>query len=289
MKRFQGRCAADSLSVMQCHGLQSDLQTWIDSSQQQATVLWRLGMYGEVHVDRDVLKMAPNIQDLLMNRSLWKLLLAYFPTGRFKDRYLADIVHRLLEHSKKINHTKMEDPMLVTWLCKSVHNSMSHIRSLAIYTDRFSYRINKLSSEEQKKREQLQELLDLVASEEIKAARAKRLTSEPNGADVHEPSPSESSRRTSMASPTSVLRPHVPRPSSKPPEEDLQAAVAGPHGQGEPGATVGVARARIASVLAAFSASPERGQKRRRTTGRQLKPKIAHPLPSLTHKIKIDF
>ena len=104
--------------------------------------------------------MAPNIQDLLMNRSLWKLLLAYFPTRKFKDRYLADIVHRLLEHSKKINDTKMEDPMFVTWLRKKVHNSMSHIRSLAIYTDRFLYRINKLSSEE---REQLQELLDLVA------------------------------------------------------------------------------------------------------------------------------
>ena len=70
-----------------------------------------------------------------------------------------------------------------------------------------------------------------------------------------------------MASPTSVLRPHVPRPSSKTPEEDLQAAVAGPHGQGEPGATVGVARARIASVLAAFSASPERNQKRGRPEG----------------------
>ena len=78
-----------------------------------------------------------------------------------------------------------------------------------------------------------------------------------------------------MASPTSVLRPHVPRPSSKPPEEDLQAAVTGPHGQGEPGATVGVARARIASVLAAFSASPERDQKRRRTEGEKAEAQVS--------------
>ena len=146
-----------------------------------------------------------------MNRSRWKLLLTYFPTGRFKDKYLADIVYRLLERSQNINHTKMKDPMFVTWLCKSVHLSMSHVRSLALYTEQFSYHINKVSTAE---REQLQEILDLVAKEQNGAIRD------------HEPLPSETSGTADMASPTSVLR------------------------------------TRIASVLAAFSDSPEQSHAR---------------------------
>ena len=243
MKRNHGRRAADTLSVMQCQALETSLQIWIDTSEQRATVLWRFGMYGEMLFGGssnggDVLKMAPHIQDLLMNRSLWKLLLTYFPTGRFKDKYIADIVYRLLERFQKINHTKMKDPMFVTWLCKSVHLSMSHIRFLALYTEKFSYRINKLSTAE---REQLQEILDLVAKEQNGAVRD------------HEPLPSETSGMADMASPTSVLRTRVRDHEPLPSETSGTADMASP---------TSVLRTRIASVLAAFSDSPEQSHAR---------------------------
>ena len=106
MKRFAGRGKADSLSVAQCQALEKDLQAWIDT-ERQAERTWRFGMYGEMHERRDILKMAPDIEDLLMNRSLWKLLLSYFPSGKFKDKYLADIMNSLLERSMCINDTKM--------------------------------------------------------------------------------------------------------------------------------------------------------------------------------------
>ena len=109
MKRQTGRTgrgAADTLSAAQCETLERDLKAWIDT-ERHAERTWRFGMYGEMHESRDILKMAPDIQDLLVNRSLWKLLLSYFPSGKFKDKYLADIMNNLLERSMKIPSQRM--------------------------------------------------------------------------------------------------------------------------------------------------------------------------------------
>ena len=205
MKRFPGRCAADSLSVMQCQSLENDLQSWIDTQRQAPQYIpgttWRFGMYGEMDAERDILKMAPHIQDLLVNQSLWKVLLSYFPSGRFRDKYLVDIMHQLLSRSSRVNDTKMKETVFPTWVCKCVHASMSHIRAVALYPAKFAYRVKKLSPEE---KTQLQELIDLVAPRVDRSSSQEFTGSEPS--------------TPSLSSKTGL--PHVPRPSSKTPEED---------------------------------------------------------------------
>ena len=196
MKRQTGRTgrrAADTLSAAQCQALEKDLLAWIDT-ERQAGRTWRFGVYGEMHESRDILKMAPDFEDLLVNRSLWKLLLSYFPSGKFKDKYLADIMNRLLENRLllKINDTKMKDQHFVTWICKCVHASMSHIRAVALYPEKFGYRINSLPTD---KRQQLEELTVLVAKE---IAQEKAKKSAGSFRTSASPSASPSSRRTCL-------------------------------------------------------------------------------------------
>ena len=82
--------------------------------------------------------------DFLRNAPLWALLLKYMPSAKVTDSYLADIMQRIRCSMSRTNTSKLTDAMVIVWWKKAVHHSMSHVRELATYPERFRYRVSKL-------------------------------------------------------------------------------------------------------------------------------------------------
>ena len=140
------RGCSDRLSASQIDGLTRDLGAYISRKCPQE--LWKFGSYGDpatVNMEECTSsKMAPVLGDLVKNADLWLTLLKYFPHGKMRDvDFLACVKAALREH-KHINLSSWPDPLFTSWLARSCHIQLSHIRDSKRYEERFSYRVKRL-------------------------------------------------------------------------------------------------------------------------------------------------
>ena len=85
------------------------------------------------------------------------------PAAKVRDKYISAAMQHILacKQMRKVNTLKNYcDAVFVIWFVKAVHLSMTHLRDIATYTERFAYRIGKLRTEQ---RLDLQELIDMIS------------------------------------------------------------------------------------------------------------------------------
>lgn len=146
MIRQRGR--ADYLSSEQSNAFFAELEMYVLEHRDTVETLWRFGSYEGDSGSCTTEKMAPHLQDLLLNSRLWILLLGFFIHGKMRDIYFQKALSTLVIKYPWVNNTGNSVDVFCLFLRRVVHTQVSHLRSLKMYPERYEYRMNQLSASE---------------------------------------------------------------------------------------------------------------------------------------------
>ena len=183
------RGCSDKLSAHDLDNLTTDLSSYILQNQQAGVTLWQFGAYGsESQENAATRSRAPIIEYLLVNSKLWMIFLKYMPQGKVRDMYVAQVIQSCMANIHGVNTSKYPSSLFVTWFTKAVHMSLSHVRELKRYPDRFEFRINRLGPADRGKLDALLAQITLGSCDSISdlgsprpKSRATEAVSPPQG------------------------------------------------------------------------------------------------------------
>ena len=179
------RGRSDHMCTHDCAEMETALRCYIADLQRGDCALWRFGVYGDLMKNGSGFseKSAPVIPDLVAQPRLWKIFLEHMPGAKMKDSQMHTIMARIISDNKHANNTALDDEMFVTWWCRACHLSLSHLRALARYPDRFQYRVSKLSGQDAKV------LGDLLGMVKVDTTSSEASTTSPTSKRHHDDEP----------------------------------------------------------------------------------------------------
>ena len=147
MRSMTRRGPSDRLSPDEQVKFQDELQSWIMGEIRDGHALWEFGDYSH---ERNPItaKMSPVLADLFKNKSLWELLLRYFHHAKLTDSCFKQAILFVMAHVRSVNTTNLPDDLFIVQLVGRVHVQLSHLRDIAQYPDKCSYRLSKLNHEQ---------------------------------------------------------------------------------------------------------------------------------------------